>query len=110
MQAKTTAPTPRQRRHTEMLAGEVHPKHGTRGTYSNYGCRCDACCTASKKISRHYYEKRASSYRDHITTGPLRDILEAAKRESCLNFDDLSVLERRSDPYRLDTPAGHRDG
>jgi hypothetical protein len=42
--------------------------------------------------------------------GPLRQVLEraAAERGCCLRA--LTVLSSQRDPYRLDTPAGHRDG
>ena len=42
--------------------------------------------------------------------GRLRQILEAAAREACLPLSDLTVLDKKVDPYRQDTPAGHRDG
>jgi hypothetical protein len=41
--------------------------------------------------------------------GPLRRQLEAARREiGSSSFDDLTVLEKKRDPYRLDAPAWHR--
>jgi hypothetical protein len=42
--------------------------------------------------------------------GVLRSVLEkaCAKNGACLG--DLTVLSAQVDPYRLDTPAGHRDG
>ena len=40
--------------------------------------------------------------------GRLRTALEAARREERCSLADLTVLV--NDPYRLDTPAGHRDG
>jgi hypothetical protein len=42
--------------------------------------------------------------------GLLRGVLEAAVTESELSRADLTVLSANVDPYRLDTPAGHRDG
>ena len=42
--------------------------------------------------------------------GTLRQIIEAAAREASLPLSDLTVLDKSRDPYRLDTPAGHRDG
>ena len=42
--------------------------------------------------------------------GALRRILEAAAREASLPLSDLTVLDKKVDPYRQDTPAGHRDG
>ena len=40
--------------------------------------------------------------------GILRDVLQAA-RTSGVSMNDLTVLGTQNDPYRLDTPAGHRD-
>ncbi len=40
--------------------------------------------------------------------GLLRTVLEAARREEKVSRDALTVLG--NDPYRLDTPANHRDG
>jgi hypothetical protein len=40
--------------------------------------------------------------------GILRAVLEAARAEERCSREALTVLDR--DPYRLDTPAGHRDG
>jgi hypothetical protein len=42
--------------------------------------------------------------------GVLRRILEVAAREASLTLSDLTVLDKKVDPYRQDTPAGHRDG
>jgi hypothetical protein len=42
--------------------------------------------------------------------GTLRSVIEAACQELDLGLGDLTVLSARVDPYRLDTPAGHRDG
>jgi hypothetical protein len=41
--------------------------------------------------------------------GPLRQVLQAA-RENGVSMADLTVLAAQNDPYRVDTPAGHRDG
>jgi hypothetical protein len=40
----------------------------------------------------------------------LREILEAARRESGSSLGDLTVLAAKRDPYRQDTLAGRRDG
>src|SRR6266699_1522076 len=40
----------------------------------------------------------------------LRRILEEACEESDFSREGLTVLSAQVDPYRLDTPAGHRDG
>jgi hypothetical protein len=40
--------------------------------------------------------------------GPLRSAIKASKRSSGVNLSDLTVLSAANDPYRLDTPAGHR--
>lgn len=41
--------------------------------------------------------------------GRLREVLEEAKRSGGYSMSDLSVLAQQNDPYRVDTPAGHRD-
>jgi hypothetical protein len=50
---------------------------------------------------------RLSSAPEH---GILRRRLERARQQLGCSLDDLTVLGHRVDPYRLDTPAGHRDG
>ena len=42
--------------------------------------------------------------------GALRHVLEGARRELRCGQNKLTVLSTQVDPYRLDTPAGHRDG
>jgi hypothetical protein len=42
--------------------------------------------------------------------GALRTVLEHARRNTDCSLGDLTVLSTQVDPYRLDTPAGHRDG
>jgi hypothetical protein len=42
--------------------------------------------------------------------GVLRTILESASANIGSSLSDLTVLSSAVDPYRLDTPAGHRDG
>ena len=42
--------------------------------------------------------------------GALRRVLEDASRELGWGRKKLTVLSPQVDPYRLDTPAGHRDG
>ena len=42
--------------------------------------------------------------------GILRSVLEQARLEAGCSLIDLTVLSTQVDPYRLDTPAGHRDG
>ena len=42
--------------------------------------------------------------------GTLRAILEAACQKAGCGLGALTVLSAQVDPYRLDTPAGHRDG
>jgi hypothetical protein len=42
--------------------------------------------------------------------GALRRVLEDARRELRCGRNKLTVLSPQVDPYRLDTPAGHRDG
>jgi hypothetical protein len=47
---------------------------------------------------------------DYGGYGALRSVLEHAREESGYNRADLTVLSIQVDPYRIDTPAGHRDG
>ena len=42
--------------------------------------------------------------------GRLRARIEAEAREASVPLADLTVLDKKVDPYRQDTPAGHRDG
>jgi hypothetical protein len=42
--------------------------------------------------------------------GRLRRVLETACEEHGLGLAELTVLSTQIDPYRLDTPTGHRDG
>lgn len=42
--------------------------------------------------------------------GVLRRVLENTRREQRCGRNALTVLSIQVDPYRLDTPAGHRDG
>jgi hypothetical protein len=41
--------------------------------------------------------------------GPLRLVLNDAVAESGYGMGELTVLATQNDPYRVDTPAGHRD-
>jgi hypothetical protein len=42
--------------------------------------------------------------------GKLRSALEAAMAEHGCTMSDLTVLDKANDPFRVDTPARHRDG
>ena len=42
--------------------------------------------------------------------GRLRQVLEDARQELGCSRGNLTVLSNQVDPYRFDTPAGHRDG
>src|SRR5262249_59094234 len=42
--------------------------------------------------------------------GALRSVLEKACAKTECSLGDLTVLSAQVDPYRLDTPSGHRDG
>jgi hypothetical protein len=53
----------------------------------------------------------AANYNSAIDgRGVLRSVLEAASTSIGCSFTDLTVLSAQVDPYRLDTPSGHRDG
>jgi hypothetical protein len=42
--------------------------------------------------------------------GKLRWLLELAAAQQRCTMADLTVLDKANDPFRVDTPAGHRDG
>jgi hypothetical protein len=42
--------------------------------------------------------------------GVLRSVLEIAREKAGCGLGELTVLSAQVDPYRLDTPSGHRDG
>ena len=46
----------------------------------------------------------------HPQPGVLRSILERARLAAGCSLGELTALSAQVDPYRLDTPAGHRDG
>jgi hypothetical protein len=43
-------------------------------------------------------------------SGPLRSLLEETAAEHDVPMKALTVLANQNDPFRVDTPAGHRDG
>jgi len=43
-------------------------------------------------------------------SGPLRALLEETRHESRVPLSAITVLARQNDPFRFDTPVGHRDG
>jgi hypothetical protein len=47
---------------------------------------------------------------DDQTTGALRRLLEETAAAEQVPLKDLTVLAAQHDPFRVDTPAGHRDG
>jgi hypothetical protein len=42
--------------------------------------------------------------------GPLRLVIKASKQSTGFDMADLTVLANQNDPYRQDTPTGHRQG
>jgi len=46
----------------------------------------------------------------HNGVGALRTMLEQARLKYGFSLANLTVLSPQIDPYRLDTPSGHRDG
>jgi hypothetical protein len=48
--------------------------------------------------------------REDESRSTLREVLEQACAERVCSLGDLTVLSQQRDPYRLDTPANHRDG
>jgi hypothetical protein len=53
---------------------------------------------------------RVKTTKASLVNGTLRSVLESACEEHDFGLGDLTVLSAQVDPYRLDTPAGHRDG
>jgi hypothetical protein len=53
---------------------------------------------------------KATSTRKVNGHGALRSIIEVARQERGYRLGELTVLSAQVDPYRLDTPSGHRDG
>jgi hypothetical protein len=45
-----------------------------------------------------------------VSASPLRAALDAVIAEQSCSLKDLTVLAPKNDPFRLDTPARHRDG
>jgi hypothetical protein len=45
-----------------------------------------------------------------MTASPLRAALDAVIAEHGCSLKDLTVLAAKNDPFRIDTPARHRDG
>jgi hypothetical protein len=54
--------------------------------------------------------KKKSTLQTSALDGVLRRILETACEDHKASLADLTVLSAQVDPYRIDTPAGHRDG
>ena len=53
---------------------------------------------------------KSSSVPQQARESVLRRILKSACEEYKASLTDLTVLSAQVDPYRIDTPAGHRDG
>jgi hypothetical protein len=62
---------------------------------------------AKSRNTRHRDPEQAVKLNGH---GILRSIIEAARQELGYGLGELTVLSAQVDPYRLDTPSGHRDG
>ena len=54
------------------------------------------------------FEQRGNGS-SHLTGG-LRRVIEAACEEAGSSLSAMTVLAAQNDPFRVDTPAGHRDG
>jgi len=56
-------------------------------------------------------ESAGAAMTDHSDSsgGPLRRVLQDARGPG-VSMKDLTVLATQNDPYRIDTPSGHRDG
>jgi hypothetical protein len=57
----------------------------------------------------HFSTAAASGTAQPVSNG-LRQVLLSARDETGRTMDELSVLSGPNEPYRLDTPSGHRDG
>jgi hypothetical protein len=55
-------------------------------------------------------EGSGSAGKTQRSAGTLRWVIKTSKRTTGENLADLTVLSAAVDPYRLDTPAGHRIG
>jgi hypothetical protein len=65
----------------------------------------------SKKATQHGTSVHQASLTSAINGfGALRSVLERACTKAACSLGDLTVLSAQVDPYRLDTPSGHRDG
>jgi hypothetical protein len=51
-----------------------------------------------------------AAFNGHGDVGALRAAFEAEMVATGCRLKDLTVLDEKNDPFRLDTPAGHRDG
>ena len=71
-------------------------------------CVLSIPCRKRKTSDMPYTSKQSSN--GSPTNGALRAILEAACKKTHRPLGDLTVLSAQVDPYRLDTPSGHRDG
>ena len=58
----------------------------------------------------NYQGSRSSANHTVNGFGVLRSVLERAREKAGCSLTDLTVLSAQVDPYRLDTPSGHRDG
>jgi hypothetical protein len=65
----------------------------------------------AKKSNHHGTATHQASLTSAVNGfGALRSVLEGACTKAACNLGDLTVLSAQVDPYRLDTPSGHRDG
>jgi hypothetical protein len=62
---------------------------------------------SKSRNTRHRDLEQAVKLNGH---GVLRSIIENARQELGYGLGELTVLSAQVDPYRLDTPSGHRDG
>ena len=58
----------------------------------------------------HQQRRRRRPRRGTVATSPLRAALDSVIAEEGCSLTDLTVLAPQNDPFRLDTPARHRDG
>ena len=72
--------------------------------------RCSPSTTADQAVKQGLLIMHTPTLKNGY--GALRSVFEAAYEENGNGYSrtDLTVLSAQVDPYRLDTPAGHRDG
>jgi hypothetical protein len=87
------------------------PSSPSASTTPSHGRRCAGTCpwTCSRPPGSTSRLPAGASTLYNESSG-LREVLEAACADVGCRMSDLTVLSVQRDPFRADTPAGHRDG